>query len=71
MVRTEKKNFGVCGMIVGNLGLEPQPAQVIAIQDGDRVIEEVKYYLPYGKALNRETLIGCLNDMAVSFAYAE
>jgi hypothetical protein len=66
-----KSEFGVVGMTVANLERHLLPAQVVEVHDGDTFSETTSYFLPYGKALGREVVAMCLEQMNVPFEYCK
>lgn len=58
--------FDVVGMLVGNVGRHLLPAQVLKGYDNSgSVIEEVRYYLPFGQALEADEVIEALEALGV------
>jgi hypothetical protein len=55
--------FGVAGMLVANHERHLLPAQVVKVDLGDKQYEEIKYFLPVGKAIASEVLIATLEKI--------
>jgi hypothetical protein len=58
------------GMMLANFERHLMPAQVLSIDHGDGEKEEVRYYLPHGKALARRRLAAELQAMDIPFESA-
>lgn len=68
LVRNKRKDrFAVVGLMVANAARHLMPAQILRIDHGESEQEEVRYYLPFGKALAREVLRSELDAMGVPF----
>lgn len=57
--------FGVAGMLTANWERELLPAQVTRIQDGDTVVEEIKYFLPTGIAIRAVEICAFLASLGI------
>ena len=55
----------VIGMITHNVQYELRPAQIVTILDGEKYIEETRYYLPTGKAIHAVHLLEFLKELTV------
>jgi hypothetical protein len=64
------KEFAVTGMMVANLERHLLPAQIERVDDGGSRSEEVRYFLPVGKALARSLIVQALTDLGVPFRFA-
>lgn len=53
----------VIGMVVGNIERHLLPAQVIRVQQEREYIEEVRYFLPIGKAISWSHLVEFVNSV--------
>jgi hypothetical protein len=60
----------VVGMLVANLERELMPAQTVRLEEGGRVIEETKYFLPLGKGFSHAGLELALNSLNVVYESA-
>lgn len=58
--------FSVVGMLVGNVQRHLIPAQVARIEEMDSVIEEIRYLLPFGQALEADEIIRALTDFGLN-----
>ncbi len=56
-------DFAVVGMLVANHERHLLPAQILRIEGSDGPAEEVKYFLPTGKALAPSAIVGFLNEV--------
>lgn len=63
--------FAIAGMLVANLEAELLPAQVVRIEDEKGRLEEIKYFLPHGKAISQAGLVASLNELRVVYEMAE
>ncbi len=70
MMATKAKQIAVCGMLVQNIEQELLPAQILTIVDGDRSLEETKYFLPHAKAIHGSVVAEFLKGCGVSSLYA-
>lgn len=68
---TPRRTLAVVGMLVANFERHLMPAQVVRIDNGEGEREEIRYYLPYGKALARRKLADELRSMGVPFESAQ
>lgn len=57
--------FAVAGMLVANVERHLLPAHILTVQEGDSTIEEVRYYLPFGRALEADEVVAALQDLGV------
>jgi len=68
---TPRRTLAVVGMMVANAERHLMPAQVLKLEDGGSVTEEVRYYLPYGKALACRAVGDALQAMGIPFELAD
>jgi len=64
------KDLSVVGIAVANRERDILPAQVIKIKDKDRLVEEVKYFLPTGKCISNIVIIDFLKAHNINFSFA-
>lgn len=64
----QESDYRVVGMIVGNVQAELQPVEVSRTEIDERIVEEVKYYLPSAKAIAWTHLRECAAEARVDFA---
>jgi len=60
-------DFGVAGMLVGNYERHLLPAQVVRIEQEDKTTEEIRYFLPTGRALSSEVLRTVLDSFGIEY----
>lgn len=53
----------VIGMVTHNVQYQLLPAQTVFIKDGDKYVEETKYYLPTGKAIQASHLLEFMREL--------
>lgn len=71
LVKTKpRRTMAAVGMMLANFERHLMPAQVLSIDHGDGEKEEVRYYLPHGKALARRRLAAELQAMDIPFESA-
>lgn len=68
---TKNKNFYIAGIIVGNQETHLMPAQVVEIIDGDDYMEETRYYLPMGRAINASLVISIIEGYDLKIEYVD
>jgi len=59
------KNICITGMLIANIERHLLPAQVVRIEDEKGFVEETKYFLPFGKALQAKVIAQFLQDVGV------
>ena len=65
------KDYAVVGMLVANYERHLVPAQVINIQHDNQESEKISYFLPTGKAIVSDLIIGFLESIGVSTEIVE
>lgn len=55
--------WNVVGMITHNIQYDLMPAQTVKIRDGKEYYEEIKYFLPVGKAIRAEHLLEFIEEI--------
>jgi hypothetical protein len=68
---TKNKYFYIAGIMVANQETHLMPAQVVEIVDGNNYIEETKYFLPMGKAINSIIVTQVVEGLGVKIEYVE
>jgi len=71
LAHTESKVFYVAGMVVANFQKHLMPAQIVRIEENDKSIEETKYFLPLGVAINASVIVPFLRSNHIEFGVAE
>ena len=72
LVKTHpRRTLAAVGIMVANAERHLMPAQVLTVHEANEDREEVRYYLPYGKALSRAVLGPELEVMGIPFEYAD
>jgi Trypsin-like peptidase domain len=59
-------DFAVVGMLVANHERHLLPAQVVRLETDERTVEETKYFLPVGKAIEAHFVIEALDRLGIS-----
>ncbi|HZF28579.1 MAG TPA: serine protease [Gammaproteobacteria bacterium] len=57
--------FVVAGVLVANLEQELLPAQIVRIEEPGKYVEETKYFLPHGKAIDSKEVLAYLKDLRI------
>jgi Trypsin-like peptidase domain len=60
------RDFTVIGMLVANHERHLLPAQVVRIETNNEAVEETRYFLPVGKALEGHFVLEVLDQMGIS-----
>ncbi len=58
--------FYVAGMLVANVQRHLLPAQILTVTDGESLVEEVRYHLPFGQALEADEVVAALEALGES-----
>jgi len=61
-----EENFDVLGMLVANHERHLIPAQTVRVKDGEENFEEIKYFLPLGKAIQGGVIVEFLNSIGIN-----
>jgi hypothetical protein len=64
-------NGAVIGMLVENYERHLLPAQVEHVTSSKGPVDEIRYFLPMGKALASSVIIKCLNELSTPFEIIE
>jgi hypothetical protein len=59
-------DFTVVGMLVANHERHLLPAQVVRLETDDKTVEETRYFLPVGKAIQAHFLLEVLSQLGIS-----
>ncbi len=60
------RDFTVVGMLVANHERHLLPAQVVRIETSNEAVEETRYFLPVGKAIEGHFILEVLDQMKIS-----
>jgi hypothetical protein len=60
------RDFAVVGMLVANHERHLLPAQVVRIETNNEALEETRYLLPVGKAIEAHFVLEVLDQMGIS-----
>ena len=63
-------DFTVVGMLVANHERHLRPAHVVRIETNNEAVEETRYFLPVGKAIEAHFILEVLDQMEISVTRA-